>query len=67
MYDWSEPGDMEVVVEDIESLEFDLLEEWDEQQKDWRFANEECKYDCTNIRDRMTAFLPWKYVHCFSQ
>ena len=45
VYDWSEPGDMEIVVEDIEALEFDLIEEWDEQQKDWRFQKEDCKYD----------------------
>ena len=36
---------MEIVVEDIEALEFDLIEEWDEQQKDWRFQKEDCKYD----------------------
>ena len=45
VYDWTEPGDMEIVVEDIEALEFDYLEQWDEQQKDWRFETEECKYE----------------------
>lgn len=41
VYDWSEPGDMEIVVEDIEALNFDFLEETDEQQKDWRLGREE--------------------------
>jgi len=41
VYDWTEPGDMEIVVEDIEALNFDFLEETDEQQKDWRMGNEE--------------------------
>merc|ERR1712038_1389164 len=41
VYDWSEPGDMEIVVEDIEAINFDFLEETDEQQKDWRLHNEE--------------------------
>lgn len=41
VYDWTEPGDMEIVVEDIESINFDFLEETDEQQKDWRLGTEE--------------------------
>jgi len=41
VYDWSEPGDIEIVVEDIEALNFDYLEETDEQQKDWRLCTEE--------------------------
>ena len=53
VYDWTEPGDMEIVVEDIEALEFDYLEQWDEQQKDWRLETEECKYDYINQRDGM--------------
>ena len=44
VYDWTEPGDMEIVVEDIEALNFDFLEETDEQQKDWRMGNEENKF-----------------------
>jgi len=41
VYDWSEGGDIEIVIEDIEALNFDLIEETDEQQKDWRFQREE--------------------------
>jgi len=41
VYDWSDPGDIEIVVEDIEALNFDFLEETDEQQHDWRLHNEE--------------------------
>ncbi len=41
VYDWSEPGDTEIVVEDIEALELDLIPAYDEQQRDWRFNTEE--------------------------
>lgn len=41
VYDWTEPGDMEIVVEDIEALNFDFHEQTAEQQRDWRLGNEE--------------------------
>ncbi len=41
VYDWSEPGDAEVVVEDIENLNMDNIDYYDDQQCDWRFYNEE--------------------------
>jgi len=40
VYDWSEGGDAEVVVEDIEKTELDMIEKYSDQQKDWRFHNE---------------------------
>lgn len=40
VYDWSEPGDAEVVVEDIENLNLDDIDYYDDQQSDWRFHNE---------------------------
>ncbi|XP_059085115.1 NADH dehydrogenase [ubiquinone] 1 alpha subcomplex subunit 10, mitochondrial-like [Tigriopus californicus] len=40
VYDWTVPGDIEVVVEDIEDLNFDYYGLHDEQQKDWRWFNE---------------------------
>lgn len=40
VYDWSDGGDTEVVVEDIENLEMDLIEKYSEQQCDWRFNHE---------------------------
>jgi len=59
VYDWTEPGDMEIVVEDIEALNFDLLEETDTQQSDWRFQKEELltiqrmKYCNFELRNRL--------------
>jgi len=41
MYDWSEGGDTEVVVEDIERLNMDYWDKYDIQQKDWRMFTEE--------------------------
>jgi len=40
MYDWSEGGDTEVVVEDIERLNMDYWDKYDIQQKDWRMFTE---------------------------
>ena len=40
VYDWSEPGETEVVVEDLEELNFDLYGVHDVQQSDWRLPNE---------------------------
>ena len=41
VYDWSEPGDVEVVVEDIESLELDWVDEYSDQQIDWKQNRDE--------------------------
>lgn len=41
VYDWSDGGDTEVVVEDIERLNMDYFDKYDKQQKDWRMHNEE--------------------------
>eukprot|EP00092_Neocalanus_flemingeri_P033038 GFUD01035932.1.p1 GENE.GFUD01035932.1~~GFUD01035932.1.p1 ORF type:complete len:450 (-),score=126.34 GFUD01035932.1:127-1476(-) len=40
-YDWSEGGDTEVVVEDIERLNMDYHDKYDKQQKDWRLLTED--------------------------
>lgn len=36
IYDWSDGGDVEVVVEDIERLDIDSYTDYDEKMKDWR-------------------------------
>jgi len=40
-YDWSEGGDVEVVIEDIERLNMDYHDKYDKQQKDWRLLTED--------------------------
>lgn len=62
VYDWSEPGDAEVVVEDIENLNMDNIDYYDDQQCDWRFYNEEgasiVRYKYTNsnaVYDKMNC------------
>ena len=40
-YDWSEGGDTEVVVEDIERMEMDYHDKYDRQQLDWRMLTED--------------------------
>ena len=40
-YDWSEGGDTEVVVEDIERMDMDYHDKYDRQQLDWRMLTED--------------------------
>ena len=47
MYDWSEPGETDIVVEDIENLNMENIDYYDDQQSDWRFYNEEL---ASNVR-----------------
>lgn len=41
VYDWSNYGEVEVVVEDIERIDFDRFEKNDSKLEDWRFWHEE--------------------------
>uniref|UniRef100_A0A1B0CQN1 NADH dehydrogenase [ubiquinone] 1 alpha subcomplex subunit 10, mitochondrial n=1 Tax=Lutzomyia longipalpis TaxID=7200 RepID=A0A1B0CQN1_LUTLO len=38
VYDWNEGGDTEVVVEDIERIDFDRFDKHDPKMKDWRWG-----------------------------
>ncbi|XP_058461865.1 NADH dehydrogenase [ubiquinone] 1 alpha subcomplex subunit 10, mitochondrial [Malaya genurostris] len=49
VYDWSNYGETEVVVEDIERIDFDRFDKDDTHMRDWRFENEE---DWTEARAR---------------
>lgn len=40
VYDWTEAGEPEVVVEDIERIDFDRFGHYDEKMKDWRIMTE---------------------------
>ncbi|XP_014280804.1 NADH dehydrogenase [ubiquinone] 1 alpha subcomplex subunit 10, mitochondrial [Halyomorpha halys] len=50
MYDWSEGGDVEVVVEDIERIDFEGYTMYDEKFQDWFIGNKE--QDWAEIRNR---------------
>lgn len=45
MYDWSEVGDVELVIEDLERIDFDKFTEYDTQTADWRFFKEQVLAD----------------------
>lgn len=47
VYDWSQGGDLEVVVEDIEKMELDWLPLYSDDQAEWRFGSE---WKAKNIR-----------------
>ncbi|XP_046396193.1 NADH dehydrogenase [ubiquinone] 1 alpha subcomplex subunit 10, mitochondrial [Ischnura elegans] len=40
VYDWSRGGDVEVVVEDIERIDFERFDKYDKKMKDWRIVKE---------------------------
>ncbi|KAG8288128.1 NADH dehydrogenase [ubiquinone] 1 alpha subcomplex subunit 10, mitochondrial [Homalodisca vitripennis] len=45
IYDWSDGGDVEVVVEDIERIDFDKYTVYDQKLKDWRLHKEQAWSD----------------------
>uniref|UniRef100_A0A182N286 NADH dehydrogenase [ubiquinone] 1 alpha subcomplex subunit 10, mitochondrial n=1 Tax=Anopheles dirus TaxID=7168 RepID=A0A182N286_9DIPT len=49
IYDWSDYGETEVVVEDIERIDFDRFDKDDPKMRDWVMENEE---DWTEARSR---------------
>ncbi|CAH1958876.1 unnamed protein product [Acanthoscelides obtectus] len=53
VYDWSEEGDVEIVVEDIERINFNY-DYQDQHLKDWDFRNEE---DYAVLRHKFTSFV----------
>merc|ERR1712179_513822 len=53
VYDWNEPGDVDLVIEDIEKLNFDFYDRVDDQQSDWANKNEK---DWQAIRMELTDF-----------
>jgi len=67
-YDWSEGGDFEVVVEDIEALNLDWHDKYDLKQKDWRLFKEEYYAEkraiYTNKRDLVNQYMYAPFFKC---
>jgi len=40
IYDWSSPGEAEIVVEDIERIDFDRFDKYDTKMEDWRLKED---------------------------
>ncbi len=40
-YDWSEPGETDIVIEDIEKVNLDYFGQFEAPQQDWRLFNDE--------------------------
>uniref|UniRef100_A0A4Y7NNP2 NADH dehydrogenase [ubiquinone] 1 alpha subcomplex subunit 10, mitochondrial n=1 Tax=Simocephalus serrulatus TaxID=117539 RepID=A0A4Y7NNP2_9CRUS len=51
VYDWTKTGDSEIVVEDVERLDFEKYGVYDEKMKDWRRYD---KWDWNNNRQKFT-------------
>ena len=56
VYDWSDGGDAEIVVEDIERINFDYFGQYEAKQKDWRLYNEGY---ALIYRLRYTRYFEW--------
>lgn len=55
VYDWTNGGETEVVVEDIERIDFDSFDHYDPKMKDWRHPDEDAWND---LRMRFTRHKP---------
>lgn len=62
VYDWSNGGETEVVVEDIERIDFDRFDHYDPKMKDWRYANE---WEWCEMRMRFT-YDKWELMNYFN-
>lgn len=62
VYDWSEGQETDLVVEDLERLDFDQYEKRGERMEDWRHYHHS---DFDNWRRHYTNFSwkPWRYFH----
>ncbi|RWS12011.1 NADH dehydrogenase [ubiquinone] 1 alpha subcomplex subunit 10-like protein [Dinothrombium tinctorium] len=64
VYDWSNEGDMDLVIEDLEKIDFDKYEMFGEKMEDWRWFPEEhwdeFRRKYTNTKGKLIAhfFLP---------
>lgn len=47
IYDWSSYGDVEVVIEDIERINFDKFNKYDTKMDDWKLP---CEWDWNTAR-----------------
>jgi hypothetical protein len=57
VYDWSSHGDIEVVVEDIERINFDAYETEDPKMEDWRSLSNEWEWH--DVRHRFSHDKAW--------
>ena len=62
-YDWSEGGDTEVVVEDIERMNMDYHDKYDRQQLDWRMLTED---NFGQARYNYTGEIKWRILGGFN-
>ncbi|XP_076273776.1 NADH dehydrogenase (ubiquinone) subunit ND-42 [Rhynchophorus ferrugineus] len=66
VYDWTVEGDMEVVIEDIEAIDFNRFDDQDPQLKDWVYFHEEDwavrrHYYCSK-KDKILAYC---FIPCY--
>lgn len=73
VYDWATPGETEIVVDDLEKLELDFADEYDDLLRDWTENRSELY--ATRLRARFsnhqysqsiyeTAISPEEFVYC---
>lgn len=68
IYDWSNFGEVEVVVEDIERIDFDHFDKYEEKMKDWRLNDEaewrERRFYYTRQRQTIMNYFNVPILHC---
>lgn len=68
VYDWSEKGETEVVVEDVERIDFDQYGVYDAKMKDWRRLNKwdwnSSRYHFTHEQDMLLCNLNVPAMSC---
>lgn len=50
VYDWSTPGESDIVVDDIEKIEFDFTDEYDDLLRDWTKNRSEQKHTTLRMK-----------------
>ncbi|XP_023016004.2 NADH dehydrogenase (ubiquinone) subunit ND-42 [Leptinotarsa decemlineata] len=66
IYDWSNEGDIEIVVEDIERIDFNRFDIQDSQMKDWVYRLEE-EWGCLRYKyaDKKEKLMNYCNVPCY--
>jgi NADH dehydrogenase (ubiquinone) 1 alpha subcomplex subunit 10 len=63
VYDWKEGGDIDLIIEDLEALDFDQYEKLTQKMEDWKYYRDT---DFDDIRKVLTLHRCWFY-RWFSQ
>lgn len=69
VYDWSNGGEIEIIVEDIERIDFNRFDKHDAKVKDWRFMPKEidwaeARVEYTNNKHLLMSNMDLPIYYC---